>query len=77
MISSIDSTAPDPSVVRNIPTPPFVWLPHPPQSSLPRAARLTTLADPAVENVATLARDPPVRASDSKRDGLNPFHIGH
>lgn len=45
MMSSIDSTAPDPSVACNIPMLPFVRLPDPGQLLLARAARFATLAE--------------------------------
>ncbi len=44
-MSSVDSTAPDPSVVSNIPTPPFVRLPDPTQLFATRAARFAALAE--------------------------------
>ena len=44
-MSSVDSTAPDPSVVSNIPTPPFVRLPDPNQLFSVRAARFSSLAE--------------------------------
>ena len=44
-MSSVDSTAPDPSVVSNIPTPPFVRLPDPTQLFTTRAARFAALAE--------------------------------
>ena len=44
-MSSVDSTAPDPSVVSNIPTPPFARLPDPSQLFSARAARFSALAE--------------------------------
>lgn len=44
-MSSVDSTAPDPSVISNIPTPPFVRLPDPSQLFTARAARFAALAE--------------------------------
>lgn len=44
-MSSVDSTAPDPSAVSNIPTPPFARLPDPNQLFSVRAARFSALAE--------------------------------
>ena len=44
-MSSVDSTAPDPSAISNIPTPPFVRLPDPGQMFSARAARFAALAE--------------------------------
>ncbi len=45
MVSSVDSTAPDPSFISDIPTPPFVRLPSPNQLFSNRAARFSDLAE--------------------------------
>lgn len=44
-MSSVDSTVPDPSVISNIPTPPFVRLPAPSQLFSARASRFAALAE--------------------------------
>lgn len=44
-MSSVDPTAPDPSVISNIPTPPFVRLPDSSQLFSSRAARFAALAE--------------------------------
>jgi FdhE protein len=45
MMSRVDTTDPDPSVIGNIPTPSFARLPDPIKLFTARAARFTTLAD--------------------------------
>lgn len=44
-MSRVDATEPDPSVISNIPTPPFVRLPDPGASFAARAARFAELAE--------------------------------
>jgi FdhE protein len=44
-MSPVDMTEPDPSVIGNIPTPPFAKLPNPARLFMIRAARLRTVAE--------------------------------